>query len=258
MLRINFTAQCVTSRETLVEQRKSSEGRPRIETMPLNGRRLAVVGSGPSIKGHLEELRNWEGDIWAINYTGEWLRSQGIESTFVTIDSQPFDLTRISGAAILPSCCHPSMYDAFDSVRIFDSIDTDEVGITGGTTTATRMPHLAVTLGYGDVTFFGCEGSFDAADHVYGHTGVETTLVIRAGGKDYGTENEWLMQSENLAEILMAWPDIFKEKSGGLLRAVMENKDTWEIVAVSASMKARLEAHNGYTPYQWPFELKAA
>lgn len=251
---INFSAQCGTSEETLKEQFKASIGRKSIQPSPYHGRKLAVVGGGPSVLEHLDELKEWNGDIWAINYTGTFLLNHGIKSTFVTIDGGWFDTSKLTGieSALVTSCCDPELYDAFPDVTVFDAIEISETGIIGGTTTATRMPHLSAMLGYGDVSFFGCEGSYIGQDHIDRHVGNDP-LIVRVDGIDYVTNPEFLMQAQNLAEIFRNYPQIYKDRSGGLVSALTKCLG-FSVVAVSESLKRSLEDQGNpaifITPYQ--------
>lgn len=254
-MKINFIPQCVTPESVIREQLKHSDGKPRIEQCNLHRRRLAVVGGGPSALAHLSEIARFD-DVWGINYVAMWLNKQGIPATFVTIDCQPFDMSRVGGhAAILPTSCHPDLHGAFDAVRYFDTIETHDNGLCGGTTTATRIPHLATTLGYCDVTFYGCEGSYLAQNHIDEHRAYEDEIIVRAG-KDYKTTPEFLLQAQNLGEILRNFPEMFREKSGGLLSAMVSGLD-WEIVAVSGALKDKLEKHNGTVVYDVPYQEAA-
>lgn len=254
-MKINFIPQCVTPESVIREQLKRSDGKPRIEQCNLHRRRLAVVGGGPSALDHLSEIARFD-DVWGINYVAGWLNKQGIPATFVTIDCQPFDMSRVGGhAAILPTSCHPDLPGAFDAVRYFDTIETHDNGLGGGTTTATRIPHLAITLGFVDVTFYGCEGSYLAQNHVNEQREYEDEIIVRAG-LDYRTTPEFLLQAQNLGEFIRNFPEIFKEKSGGLLSAMVSGMD-WDIVAVSGALKDKLEKTNGVVVFDEPYQEAA-
>lgn len=192
-----------------------------------------------------------------MNYVAGWLNKQGIPATFITIDCQPFDMSRIGGhAAILPTSCHPDLPGAFDDVRYFDTIETHDNGLCGGTTTATRAPHLATILGFCDVTFYGCEGSYLADTHINEHREYEDEIIVQCG-KDYRTTPEYLLQAQNLGEFIRHFPEMFKEKSGGLLSEMVSGKP-WEIVAVSGALKDKLEKTNGVSVFDTPYQWRAA
>lgn len=214
---------------------------------PRTEQRLAVVGLGDSASRAINELREWDGDIWAINGAAAWLASQGIVSTMVTVDPLPFPDSAFDGisSALFASCADPKAFELMrDRVEKFDMSEHADDGVFGGCTTATRMPALAIQLGYTDITFFGCEGSFTDRNHVDSHRDYPEQLFIRAGGTDYRSVPEFVLQAQSLSALISEWPDIFKEKSGGLLRAMVKNKD-WSVVAVSASLKCQIEKVSG-------------
>jgi hypothetical protein len=117
-------------------------------------------------------------------------------------------------------------------------------GLFGGSTTAASMPVLSGILGYKDVTYFGCESSFIDRDHAYLNENREHQLIVRAAGVDYRTTPPFLVQAQELANILREFPQVYKEQSGGLLRALIAHDD-WSIAAVSKALKEHLEDVNG-------------
>lgn len=255
--RIDVRSQCVASIETMKAQAAVNSNYPRVERCLRHGRKLAVVGGGPLVIHDLDELRSWDGDIWSINYTAQWLHSHGIESTLLSIDPQP--LKTIARDALLASSCHPETAAAFAGrVRVFDLCETDESGIPGGVTTATRAPSLSFLLGYLDVSFFGCEGSFhtewkgvsDGAgqlfirDHVDRHDAPKAMVIIRADGADYCTDLELLKQCEQLVALFSAFPDVYHNRSGGLVKAMLRDPE-WEVTAVSGALRDHIELLNG-------------
>lgn len=243
--RIAFVAVGCGSDEINKRHMEACERVPYVQ--PKRRGKLAVVGSGPSVAQHLEELKEWGGDIWAINGAAAYLAANGIKSTLLSVDPSPWATWMFNGVekALFASCVHPMAFEYFaGNVEKFDLVEHSINGITGGCTTAARVPHLSVAVGYSDVTFYGCEGSFEDQDHVNENVGDPEQIVIKADGELYRTRPEYLMQSENIAECMHAFPTVFKEKCGGLLRAILHDPK-WEIVAVSEKMKEKLEATNG-------------
>lgn len=255
--RIEIKPQCIVSVEQLRCNAAINAGRQRIKPGSCIGRRLAVCGGGPLLADELDTLRNWSGDIWAINYTVEWLQDRGIQSTLFTVDPQPFKTSAQS--AILSTLCHQDVFDQLgDRALAFDSIETDANGLTGGTASASRAPAPAILLGYRDITFFGCEGSLGEASHVDRNEQYAAQMIIRAGGEDYRTIPPFLVQCEELARMISTFPDVFHNGSGGLLSAMLAHPDTWEVVGVSAALKEHLIAVNGDTGlYDEPYKAVA-
>lgn len=246
--RVKIVGKCIESIDTLKANAESCLGLARIEKQVPHGRKLAVVGGGLSTLDHLDELRNFDGDIWAINNTAAWLIERGIKATLFTVDPAPvdeFDLTGVD-SALIATCCHPSLREAIRNVRLFDIKETDATGHIGGSSSSTRTPLVAVFLGYTDITYYGCEGSFLIdRDHVDRHEGDRPLLIVKAGGVEYLTRPDYMVQAEDLAAVMRMAPDIFKNRSGGLLQAMLEYPDEWEVVAVSALMKENIESYSG-------------
>jgi hypothetical protein len=246
--RLEIISQCVEPLDRLKENALTCAGLPRLPKQEPHGGKLAIVGGGPSVNAHLDELRAWDGEIWAINATASWLKNHGINSKFITVDPVLFTKDMVEGVeeAYLATLCHPQMKNLFPKVSFFDMRETDPKGIAGGTTTASRALSLAVHQGFYDITLYGCEGSFTIGkDHVDRDEMRPEMVVIQAGDEHFVTYLEYMMQSETLANMIRLAPNVFKQRCGGLLEAMIKHPDTWAIVAVSESLKAHLEEVNG-------------
>lgn len=258
--RINFIGSISQDNSEILDNiEKNAEKYPVIELTAPHKRPLAIVGGGPSVADKLDILRKWPGDIWSINRTPQYLAQYGIKSTLISVDASTnwdeWSAPEYVEDAIMSSWCPPSIMDAYKNVRIFHMEPFVKGGIHGGSTTAVSMPIPAAVLGYSDVTFFGCESSFLDKDHAYVHESKPDQLIVRANGQDYRTTPPFFVQSQELSKIIRGVPFIYKEDSGGLLRAMIQDED-WSIVAVSESLKAHLEEVNGDqglydTKYTW-------
>lgn len=191
---------------------------------------VAVVGGGPSLADHLDELRAWKGPIWAINGTWRWLKERGVASTFFTIDPKPQPwLELLPGESALVAIV--GSMDLFRSV-MGGYVRTFEIGAHGvltGVTSATATPHLAVQMGHRSVNFFGCDSSFsDEATHVYPAEDPEQPIRVAVGGKTFATKPEFVMQAEELARLCRELPTFHRNRSGGLLAALIEDP-RWDI-----------------------------
>lgn len=209
---------------------------------PMNTRLpLAVVGGGPSVVSHLDELRAWPGEIWAINETCRWLKSNGIDSTFFSVDPLEVIAGWIDGGpALLASSCHPKCWSKADARMFHMENVTADNPVIGGTTTALRAPMLALRMGYAPVSFFGCESSYADTSHAYRSEQPIDQVIVRADGVDYRTDLALLDQAENLAVIFREFPDVFIDRSGGLAAAMAKDPD-WEVVALSGHLKEQLD-----------------
>lgn len=220
-------------------------GLPEIsEQQPLHDRKLAICGGGPSLASRLGELQGY--DVWGINATASWLIERGIDATFVTVDPMPEVLGMVGKAkrALLDAGCHPDLFGMFEDVRVFYTRH-HPLAVWGGSTTATRIPMLAFRLGYQSLHYFGCDGSYGESTHLYRNEPRDDEVIIRAGGREYLTAPDFILQSTELCDLMRLHPTVFHCHSDGLLPAMLENWDTWEWVAVSEKYRNYLRDVNG-------------
>jgi hypothetical protein len=229
-------------------------GVPLIETAPPHGRPLAIVGGGPSFLDRLDELRKWP-DIWAINGAARELRDCGIESVAVSVDPNAEQWEQFDGVGegLFASCCTAKIFEMYAGrCRMFhlDTVDGEGIRAQGGPTTAARMHYAAFNLGYGEIHYFGCESSYEGGTHAYDYTDPGPDLVIEADGKRYPTKPYLVLQAEYLSELMREFPQVFKNRSGGLLGAMIERPDTWGIVEAADELQQYLKPYDkeGSTP----------
>ncbi len=194
----------------------------------------------------MDELRNWPGDIWGINGTCAWLCKQGITASLFSVDADPCLTDLIYDGiqnAILSSICHPSAFDRLKGrVRYFHPEHVEaETTFIGGSTSATRAPAPALCLGYRSISYFGCEGNFGATTHTFKDEAPPRQVLIQAGPERYRTTLQFMNQTENLAGLIAQMPDLLHDCSGGLLSAMIEHNDTWEVIGLSAALKAEMD-----------------
>ena len=221
----------------IIEQRIRDMRRsklPRVRQQKIHGRSLAICGGGPSIREHLDEVRAFD-EVWAINETAVWLKSQGIDATLFTVDALPmapeaYEVSR----AILATAVHPDAYRYLEGrdVLIFDSR-------YGGSTSVSRAPQIALKLGFGRVTFFGCEGSMGGQTHVYGHLENAGKLVVRCGPHVYLTQPDYYTQCQWLSGYITEHPRVFAERSGGLLAAMCLHGHG-EVIAMAPDLASKM------------------
>lgn len=205
--------------------------------------RLAVIGGGPSIREHIEELRAWDGAIWAVNGTINWCLDHGIDAAFYTCDSQPpskwpYDLSRIKRAVLAPDCS-PAMVDI---LRKGGAEITLTAGLQSGPTSANAADYLSIDAGYEHITYFGCEGSFEPVDtHAFKSPDIVDWLIVDVGGGHFRTKAEFISQAIMLRNTISAFPTVYAEKSGGMLRAMLKHGPDYDVYMVSKSLFAKLE-----------------
>ena len=200
----------------------------------VKGAPLAVVGGAPDLGDHLEELRNWPGEIWAINGAFGWCQDNGIKATFYTLDASPVlvDMAERAGMAIIASNASPLVVQAVDGpVWLVDIED-----IPHGCASACTAPMLASMRGYGSVTLFGCGCSFIEREHAYEWSHVtESRLLVKCGPDEYITTPQLIMQAEYMADIVRGLPEYVSVKGGGFLPALAEHGD-WDALKVSRNL----------------------
>lgn len=229
-------------------------------TPPQEGtlRPLAILGGGPSINEHVAELKEWPGDIWAINGSFRWCKERGIRSTFFTLDPETYEHTSHptfewleKGDPVIVSPRVPeivvdhAMWVEAD-VRLFDLA-------IGGVTAATWALKLSAIMGRGNVTLYGAEGSYreGEASHAYENCVVHDRILVESNGERFLTKFELLHQGIWLSEELRAFPKYYKEKSGGLLRALVVSGD-YDILKVPRWFRDGCTlVDNGTTPGLW-------
>lgn len=247
--RVRWNAVGPVSEETLRENVRAAlkSEFPLVQRRPV--RRLAVVGGGPSVAEHLNELAQFDGEIWGINQTAQYLLDHEINCTLFVIDPSEEIAAHTVGVekALVASICHPKVFEGLKGkdVRIFH-VDPYNAGkglcVIGGPSAATRAPMLAAAMGYEEVTWYGCEGCFSDQTHAYrDEPQFDRQLIVKAGGKHYRTRPDLLLTSEYLADTIVKFPGVFFEKSGGLLRAIIEHRDSWSTVALSDSLRDELD-----------------
>ncbi len=197
---------------------------------------VAVVGGGPSLAEHLDDLRAWQGPIWAINQAFMWLKARGIRSTFVTADPKPQPWLTVEPGDRAYVCLHasPGLFAALEPAHVTTyRLAEDEIHC--GPTTATAIPYLAPYVGHRAVSFFGCDSSFGEESHVWDCEMARDRIQARCGGADFITKPEFLMQCEALAALCREIPHIYRNRSGGLLAAMVADPE-YEVIAVSRWM----------------------
>jgi hypothetical protein len=211
---------------------------PDLVPVPEHSRSVAVVASGPSVKGELEKLRAWDGDIWAINGALDWLMSEGIcpdvylgldpEECMVDYLRNPPEKTDYYMAAV----CHPSAFDCLKDRKVFLWYAADEASpppsgkyaVGGGTTCLTKAPYLAYMLGYRDIHLFGCDSSFHDASHVYGGDIPDDAVSLKVEGRTFLTNMAWIHQAAFLACIKDTFPAKFILHGDGLAQTFVNAK----------------------------------
>jgi hypothetical protein len=217
----------------------------------LHERKLAVVGGGPSIRAHIDTLRQWPGDIWAINSTTLWCLEQGIDAAFFTVDAAE-EASGMVGKArkgVVASRVTPGVFEALHANgATVETFLLDPTENKNGPTSATCVPHVALGLGYKHVTFFGCESCYAESSHINRDETHQVDLLrVQCGPETYLTKPEFMIQAQILGLIIKTFPTIYEDKSGGLLRAFMEYDDH-DVVWVSPEFEKKINIYPECAP----------
>jgi hypothetical protein len=240
--RIVFKSECNLEDAEIAKNIQASKGYPRVRYAELYSKKpIALVGGGPSAKKQLETLRNWDGDIYAINDTAGFLSDNGIPCYMYAIDgtTTPYKIGPLVKGALLASRAHRIQYDMFkfDAIQVFNVIEDAPEGVCGGSSAACRAAHLFMKMGYSQIHYFGIDGCVENIKdtHVSGFQKIaqQYMIIVRAGGIDYLTNADWYIQTIFISELIPAYNNILFNRSEGLLSAMIKYPDTWEIVAIS-------------------------
>lgn len=168
---------CVVNDAGRVANLKSTlaRGLPECTRQPIREGSLAIVASGPSLVDCLDEIKTWDGEIWAINGAYEFLLNNGITAEgFLGVDPLPGLAEYVRSAQpyttfYIASTCDPSVFDALEGhkVKIWHSASEDTFPypkdakqIYGGTTAATRAAFLGAFQGWRKFKMFGVDSSY--------------------------------------------------------------------------------------------------
>lgn len=227
-MKINLSAARASLTPEQIESNLTfSKGFPRAETQ-ADRPPLAVVGGGPSLRERIAELKAWRGHIWAINRTFEWLKEQGVKSTFYTADPKAFDRLDIRPGddVLIGAHSFPELFEQVKPGNVLVYQHGPATGIVPGVTSAGTAGTVGPVLGYLDITFFGCESSFEEISHVYRSDDKYRDMIrVRCNGRDFLTKPEFAVQAEILSIMLRQFPRLYKERSGGLLAAMVSDPE---------------------------------
>lgn len=202
---------------------------------------LAVVGGSPDIGNFIDELKCFDGEIWAINGAYDWCRSVGINAIFYAIDPSHLLVPLVKNVhkAILADTVHQDIFDYLgDKVNEIVWLGVNDVKYS--TTATATAPMVAAESGYKHVTFYGCQSCFGVADtHIYKNDSL-SKIWVRCGGVEYITCSQFIMQAEFLAELSRGLPKGILIKGSGFLSSLIEHR-FFEVTHVTRSMHEYFE-----------------
>ena len=214
---------------------------------PIEGK-VAVVAGGPSVKDSLEELRNFDGYLIAINGTHNWLIENDIvPDACIIVDAKPtvtdlFKNPHKDTTYLVASNCDPSLFDALEDYKVIlwhvakEEESKGSIAIVAGPSAVTAAPTLLYVRGDRDVHFYGADSSLSAVDsHVYSSGNVGTVgkerLQVLVGGEVYMSTGAFVLQATSLWELNEVLKDVKMTIHGyGLAKAIFDNNGEFEII----------------------------
>lgn len=187
--------------------------------------RLAVVGGGLDLGRFIDELKCFDGEVWAINGAYNWCKATRIVATFYAIDPsfRLLPLVRSVDKAILADTVHQAVFEKLGT-KVSEIAWTGPRGIKHGTTAAATAPMIAAERGHNHVTFYGCQSSFDTiATHMYKNDDGLSKIWIQCGGNEYVSCPQFIMQAEFLAGLARGLPKGIEVKGRGFLSCLIEH-----------------------------------
>lgn len=223
------------------EEYSGSLGFPSLKTFRATGN-LAIVGGGLSINQYLYTLQSWQGDVWAINRTWKWCEKNDIKATFFSFDANPSVAEMVDGVekAILYHRTDVEVYKKLLDKQVW--IGNSNVG--GSTSTGAALV-AGLEANYDTVTLFGCDGCYQFnGSHAYGNWQGTDTLVVWCDNMHFLTNPQMLIASIEIATMMNSVPDLVRECSGGLLRALSRTECRYEIVGYTDSFLKKINPEN--------------
>lgn len=217
-------------------------GLPMVEQLAERTEPLAIVASGPSVSDYLDELREWQGIIWAINGAYDFLVERNIiPHGFFGMDPLPGLAPYVAKPDprtlfYICSICDPAVFDALKDRNVLlwnPDGEGVEYGpgqwvIGGGTTAVTRAPYLALLQGFRDITLFGVDSSYRSGDPYCYKWGTyecdidQPRMLVEANGEGpFETELGLMKQVSQLNVLHKRFGGKLKFRCDGLLAAFM-------------------------------------
>lgn len=166
-----------------------AQGWMQVEPHPTNDVEVMILGGGPSLNEHLDDIRQKRADgvkLIALNGAYNWcLEHDLVPSAAVVVDARPFNARFthpvVDGCKyLIASQCDPSVLDGLPQDRTYLWHTTAETvrdlldeqykiwyGIPGGSTVLLRAIPLLRMLGFKQFHLYGCDSCLAGEHHAY-------------------------------------------------------------------------------------------
>lgn len=240
---LTVKANCILDDEGLFEHIRLALERK----LPLVlGGRIALVGSGPSVKGELEsirKLREQKVPIVAIKDAHDWL----IENDFIpdyalAVDPQEhrwacFRKKHPAVKYLIASQCHPAMFEHLKDMDVQlwhlyikegQTYPPDSMLVTGGTTSGLRALTLFYSMGYRKFELFGYDSCLQENElRMDGTTFDKPPIEIFIGERKrrFLTTPEMAAQAGEFQTLFRVLHDVeIKSHGHGVITAILEER----------------------------------
>lgn len=246
--KLEVKASCIYSNDVLYENIRLAleRGLEEIQPHEKHDGRAVLVGSGPTVSGFVDEIRQQQNDgcaIVAIKDAHDWLISNGIIPDYaVAVDPQEHRfncfLKKLRGIKyMIASQCHPAMFDHLKWCNVYlwhlyitekQDYPPDRWLITGGTTSGLRAISLFYAMGFRDFSLYGYDSCLDnGVLRVDGFKSDKEVheVVVGHGGKRFLSTPEMMAQANEFQKVMEVMPDISIESFGnGIITAILEER----------------------------------
>ena len=166
---------------------------------------VSIVGSGPSLKGNWQRMRDMGHPIIACNAACQFLLERGIVPDYMfCFDADPLMLEFITPhpdiTYLIGSRCPPQTFDLLAGCKVvvwhangdehiealLNKHNKMEPMVAGGSAAVTRSMMLAQAMGWSEIHLWGCDSSHLAEDtHIRKSTTDEKRMHIMVVGREF-------------------------------------------------------------------------
>lgn len=218
---------------------------PRLEPVEAHHRKAAIVGGGPSLKGQLDKLRDFDGEIFCANEAHDYLIENGIEPDgFVYLEVHPWGNDRLCHREAahctyyIPSQCHLTAFDRvkgrnvvmwhtradIGEIDVISEFEANPMLVNGASAPGLRAIHIAMVLGYRRFELFGIDASHaENQTHSYETPGrgQQRVLEVVAAGRTFKTHPYLAKQADEFQRLCRNFPSIeIKTHGDGLIQHI--------------------------------------
>ncbi len=244
-------SQCARSDEALYVNMYSALARnlPEISAwLPEVAVPVAIVGSGPSVRGQIETIRQVRQDgapIVAVRDAHDWLIGEGIVPDFaITVDPLPeswhcFEKKNPLVHYLIASQCDPAVFDHLADMRVTiwhpymkrgQTEPPNKMLIGGGGTSGLRALSLMYVMGFRNFALFGMDSCLDGTTLRVNGTGPKPQdpiidVQLEPGGEIFKCNLSMAQQASFFQQCYNMLPGaVFKAYGHGLISAIIEKR----------------------------------